>query len=354
VTIPIRNVYYLLCYAWRHAEQETLVDAGELDEFDGVENLFGKVLARGTARLLRQGIDRGYRERTEAIAGVRGKIDLSGTAKQALRVRGQTLCTFEEMTPDVLHNRILRASLRTLLDLQALDPGVRREVALVYRKLDGIGAPRLTRQHFRRVQLNSNMRLYRFLIGLCLLLYDSVQVDESEGAKRFVDFRRDDRKMWRLFEEFVGGFYAIEQRRFRIVSPRRIAWHEPGGPDQHRIPTMNADLILVSPERRIILDTKFYGSPFGGRVGGKLHSNNLYQLLTYLRNREDGAPAGPAHEGILLYPTIHETVRVDVHLNGFWVRARSVDLAREWQAVQEELLAVIGVGGAAGFSVARG
>jgi len=354
VTIPIRNVYYLLCYAWRHAEREDLVDADELDEFDEVQNLFGKVLARGTARLLRQGIDRGYRERTEAIPGVRGKIDLSGTAKQALRVRGQTLCTFEEMTPDVLHNQILRASLRTLLDLQKLDPTVRGEVALVYRKLDGIGPLRLTRQHFRGVQLNSNMRLYRFLIGLCLLLYDSVQVDESEGAMRFFDFRRDDAKMWQLFEDFVGGFYAIEQRQFKIVSPKRIAWHEPGGPDQHRIPTMTADLILRSPERRIVLDTKFYGSPFGGRFGGKLHSNNLYQLLTYLRNREDGAPGEPVHEGILLYPTIRETVRVDVQLNGFWVRARSVDLAGQWQEVREELLSVIGIGSSTSRSIPPG
>jgi len=344
VTIPIRNVYYLLCYAWRHAEQEDLVDADELDEFDAVHNLFGKVLARGTARLLRQGIDRGYRERTEAIPGVRGKIDVSGTAKQALRVRGQVLCTFEEMTPDVLHNRILRASLRTLLHLKELDPAIRREVGLVYRKLDGIGTTRLTRQHFRRVQLNSNMRLYRFLIGLCLLLYDSVQVDESDGAMRFLDFRRDDARMWQLFEDFVSGFYAIEQRQFRIAPSRRIAWHEPGGPDQDRIPTMTADLILVSPERRIILDTKFYRSSFGGRVGGKLHSQNLYQLLTYLQNRESGAGPGAAHEGVLLYPTIHEDIRVDVQLNGFWVRARSVDLANPWQEVREELLEVIGLG----------
>lgn len=342
MTIPIRNVYYLLCYAWRHVEQEDLVDLSELDELDGVQNLFGKVLARGTARLLRQGIDRGYRERTEAIAGVRGKIDVSGTAKRALRVRGQTLCTFEEMTADVLHNRILRASLGTLLTLPNLEPGIRREVGLVYRKLDGITALRLTRRHFRRVQLDSNMRLYRFLIGLCLLLYDSVLVDDATGEARFVDFRREDATMWKVFEDFVVGFYDTEQTRYRVSPSRRIDWHDPRGPDLDRVPVMEADLILESVERRIILDTKFYGSPFGGRVGGKLHSANLYQLLAYLRNREGAHPDGAPHEGVLLYPTIQETVRVDVELGGFQVRARSVDLAKPWREVREELLGVIG------------
>jgi len=87
---------------------------------------------------------------------------------------------------------------------------------------------------------------------------------------------------------FLGGSCAIEQRQFRIAPSKRIAWHEPGGPDQSRIPMMTADLILESPERRIVMDTKFYRSSFGGRGGGKLHSDNLYQLRTYLENRESG------------------------------------------------------------------
>ena len=40
---------------------------------------------------------------------------------------------------------------------------------------------------------------------------------------------------------------------------------------------MEADVILESPERRIILDTKFYRDALGrgrGSGAGKLHSNN--------------------------------------------------------------------------------
>ena len=110
--IPIANIYYLLCYAWEHVEESDVVRLDEVGELERVHDLLGKVLAEGTFRLIRSGIDRGYREVSEDIAGIRGKIDVGETVKRALRSRGQVACTFEEMSHDVLHNRILRSTLR--------------------------------------------------------------------------------------------------------------------------------------------------------------------------------------------------------------------------------------------------
>ena len=87
---------------------------------------------------------------------------------------------------------------------------------------------------------------------------------------------------------------------------------------------MEADVILESPDRRMIMDTKFYKDALarGRGVGtGKLLSGNLYQLLAYLRNREATRPAGPKHEGILLYPKVGEALRADIRLEGFRIQA---------------------------------
>ena len=79
----------------------------------------------------------------------------------------------------------------------------------------------------------------------------------------------------------------------------------------------------------------------GGRFGGKLHSHNLYQLLAYLRNREATSLPGAKHEGILLYPTVDAPVAVDVSLEGFSIRARSIDLAQGWRGIHQDLLKLI-------------
>ena len=86
-----------------------------LEGLSTVQDLLGKVVAGGVNHLFRRGIDRGYVERREDLAGIRGKLAVSETAKRALRARGRAACDFEELSVDILPNRILRTSLHGLL-----------------------------------------------------------------------------------------------------------------------------------------------------------------------------------------------------------------------------------------------
>ena len=340
--IPIANIYYLLCYAWGHVEEADVVRMDELEEMEEVHDLLGMVLAKGTFRLIRGGLDRGYREAQEDLAGIRGKIAVGETVKRALRTRGQVACIFEEMSHDVLHNQILRSTLKLLMRLPGLHSDVRGFVRKAYAKLEGVTVVPLNRRLFKQVQLDRNRRYYRFLLSVCRLIHEQLLVDERSGENRFIDFSED--RMEGLYEDFIIEFYRREQDRYRVNHRgRTIKWVDEGTPEQHRskVPRMEADVILEAPDRRIIMDAKYYQEAFGGRVGGKLHSNNLYQLLAYLRNREATMARGAKHEGILLYPTVAESVAVDVCLENFWVRARSIDLAQDWHKIHDDMLALI-------------
>ncbi|MDE0333202.1 MAG: 5-methylcytosine-specific restriction endonuclease system specificity protein McrC [Nitrospinae bacterium] len=340
--IPIANIYYLLCYAWNHVDERDVVRLEELEGLEKVHDLLGKVLAEGTFRLIRRGIDRGYRELREDLAGIRGKIAVGETAKRALLVRGQVACDFEELSHDVLHNRILRSTLRSLLRLKDLHSGVRAQVRNAYSKLDGVSVVPLHSRLFRQVHIDRNRRYYRFLLSVCRLIHEQLLVDERSGQATFSDFSEE--RMEKLYEDFIIGFYRREQDRYRVNHRgRTIAWVDEGTPDHQRskLPRMEADVILEAPERRIIMDAKYYREAFGGRYGGKLHSNNLYQLMAYVRNREATEATGPKHEGILLYPTVEAPVAADVHLEGFPIRARSIDLSQDWRNIHDDMLALI-------------
>ena len=345
MNIPIANVYYLLCYAWGHAEESDVVRLEDLDGLNRVHDLLGHVLATGTLRLIRRGLDRGYREVREDLAGIRGKVALSDTAARALRSRGRVACDFEELSHDVLHNRILRSTLAALLRVEELDRDVRNRIRLAYRALEGVSVVRLGRRLFGQVQLDRNRRRYRFLLSVCRLVHECLLVDETSGNARFTDFRRDRARMWKLFEEFVTEFYRREQGEFRVNSGgRRIRWDDEGTTDHHRgtIPQMEGDVLLDSSARRIVLDTKYYGEALAGYRGArKLRSDHLYQLLAYLRNREATEP-GPPHEGVLLYPMVGERLAIDLRLEGFSILARSVDLGQPWPGIHQEMLALIG------------
>ena len=195
---------------------------------------------------------------------------------------------------------------------------------------------------FQQVQLDRNRRYYRFLLSVCRLIHEQLLVDERTGEATFTAVGEE--RMERLYEAFIIEFYRREQNHYR-VNPRgrNISWADEGTSDQQRskLPRMEADVILEAPNRRIIMDAKYYWEALGGRYGGKLHSNNLYQLLAYLRNREATAAPGARHEGILLYPTVDVPVSVDVRLEGFWIHARSIDLAQDWHNIHQDMLALI-------------
>jgi len=340
--IPIANIYYLLCYAWRHIEESDVVQLSELKGIEKVHDLLGKVLSEGTFRLIRRGMDRGYRDVHENLSGIRGKIAMGETMKQALHARGQVACNFEEMSHDVLHNRILRSTLKSLLRLPDLHKEVRTSVRNAYLKFTGVTIVPLNRQLFQQVHLDRNRRHYRFLLSICQLIHEQLLVDEKSGEARFMEISKE--RMEKLYEDFIIEFYRREQNRYQVNHQgRTITWVYKGTPDYHqsKLPRMEADVILESSDRRIIMDAKYYQEAFGGRYGGKLHSNNLYQLLAYLRNREATVSPGAKHEGILLYPTVNEQVAVDVCLEGFLISARSINLAQNWNKIHGDMLALI-------------
>ena len=343
--IPILNIYYMLCYAWGHVQERDTARLEALADLSTVYDLLGTVLAGGVNHLVRRGMDRGYLGRREDLAGIRGKLVVGDTVKRALKARARAACDFEELSADILRNRILRASLHRLLrDTSRIDlaPDVRNRVQSAYRKMPGVSPQRLTRSAFTRVQLaGGNRRLYRFLLSVCWLIHEGFGVDERRGHSVFRDFRRD-KGMWRLFEDFVIGFYRRERRDF-TVRGRSISWSGMEGTTETNralIPGMRADLILESKlrARRVILDTKFYSTVL---PGGKLNSGHLYQLLAYLRNRQARRPVGPQHEGILLYAQTDERVRADIRLEGYAIQACTVDLNRDWREIHREMLTIL-------------
>ena len=73
MTIPIRNLYYLFCYAWERFPEGGATDVG-IDACPDLQNLFARILVNGINQLMRRGLDRGYIEIEEETRSPRGRI----------------------------------------------------------------------------------------------------------------------------------------------------------------------------------------------------------------------------------------------------------------------------------------
>ena len=57
--IPIRNIFYLLSYAWNKLDEAEKMEIS-IDDYNDSLNLLGRVLVTGTNRLLKKGLDKSY------------------------------------------------------------------------------------------------------------------------------------------------------------------------------------------------------------------------------------------------------------------------------------------------------
>jgi 5-methylcytosine-specific restriction enzyme subunit McrC len=138
----------------------------------------------------------------------------------------------------------------------------------------------------------------------------------------------------------------VEQSTYQVAGQPKMPWHEAWSAvpeDAGLLPIMRPDVVLISPRRRIILDTKFYREPLMvSRYGGRrVRPSHLYQLFAYLENRNAWAPDGPPHEGLLLYPVVQDAFRLDFRLKGHRIQVRTIDLDQDWREIREDLLEMV-------------
>jgi 5-methylcytosine-specific restriction enzyme subunit McrC len=333
--IPIRNIYYLLSYAWDLLEEaETLaVDTEDLPS--GVD-LLARLLTSGTQRLLKRGMDRGYIAQSDVLTTLRGRVDFSISSRRLLLQQAKAHCDFEDFLPDLLHNQVLKAALLALSACMDLGSRQRSEIHSVLRRMEGISAIRLRKAHFGQVRLHRNNAHYRLLMHLCELAYDNLLVNEQTGETAFRDFIRDEPQMAKLFEAFVSNFYQRETE-FEIRTQERIPWDTPV--PNELLPEMHADAVIRGQGRVLVVECKFYGETLQAGYYSdkpKLRSAHLYQLSSYIRHLES-VNQGPQVEGLLIYPTVGVKVFTDLVLSGQRVRACTIDLGDAWEVIQIQM-----------------
>lgn len=340
--IPIQNVYYLLCYAWKHAQERGVSDVGSIDSREFVD-LFAKSLVGILNHLFRRGLEVGYQPFEEELRGIRGRILLESTVRRMLDRHGRAHCTFDEITPNTLANQILKSTVGRIVRTRALDSNLKDQLQAAHRGMREIDEVPLSAALFKRVQLHGNNKVYKLALHVCEFAYKSIIPDDSGDGYRFDDFLRDEARMSKLFEDFIFNFYSIELTGCSI-SRDLLQWNAVSqqDPELRYLPSMRTDVTIRSGKELLVIDAKFYAETFQSHYGSRsIHSGNLYQLHAYLANYRSLVAPGTQLSGMLLYPAVDAEVRLQYQLEGSRVSVCTLDLTRKWSALERELFEVL-------------
>ena len=339
--IPILNLYYLLCYAWNRLEEGETISVSQVGKNE-VSQLFATVLIEGTSHLFKKGLDRGYVPYSEEIQRIRGKIDFTMNIKRNFFKQPRLHCEFDELDYNILHNQILKTTIKNMIGCQGLEPDTNNKLKNLYLRMHKVDDLCLTKKKFRQVQLNRNNFFYDFLIKVCELVFDNLLISKEGEGGTFKDFLQDETVMRSIFEGFARNFYKRHLKGYNYVGRRNIDWKLKPFSDEDAsvLPMMQTDINIEFPDRKIIIDTKYYKETLNQR--GKIHSGNLYQLFAYLENQEKFDDlVSMKCEGILLYPAINSEFKYDYQYEDHTVSIRTINLNQDWKCIERDLLAVI-------------
>ena len=354
MTIPIRNLYYLFLYAWARFPGGAIGEVG-IDKSPDLPSLFAKLLSAGTRRLFRRGLDRGYKTFTDELIGPRGRIRLDRMLKEATQLRGTAICDFDDLTHDVLHHQVLKATLINLSRCGDLEKDMKHELRVLARSFYDVEDIRLSASCFRRIALSRNNREYFFLIRLCEFVFWALMPDERGApTAKFQQVLDDEVRMSAVFEDFIRNFLQLHRDEYRVRSeaPEWLV-SDATEHDLALLPRMLTDVTLRHPTHTVIIDAKFYKNPLAqSPYGERVRSQHLYQLITYLqheqiRHRDKGV------SGMLIYPAVGQSLRLRYRLLGIPILVATIDLGREWQDIEVELHSLVDdCANAAGYELA--
>ena len=337
--IPVQNIYYMLAYAFQVLNENGYKDIAT-EQFDNVGELCAAILAKGISVQLKRGLGKEYVSQTEPLSSLRGKIDIAESIKAQSMLRKQLVCTYDDFTVNSYMNRILKSTMELLIrsDISKVRKKDLQKLLVFFGDVDSIDVYDIN----WRLQYNRNNQSYRMLISICYLAVKGLLQTNTAGITKLMDFL-DEQRMCRLYEKFILEYYRREHPEVK-ASASQIPW-QLDDDFGAMLPVMQSDIMLSKGSATLIIDAKYYGHTTQSQYGvNTLHSGNLYQIFTYVKNK-DAEYGDQPHtvSGMLLYAQTDEVVQPNhvYHMSGNKITVRTLDLNLPFSDIAKQLDGIV-------------
>jgi 5-methylcytosine-specific restriction enzyme subunit McrC len=341
--ILIKNIYYMLAYAFQILK-ESGYDEIASEEFENIHDLFAFILSKGISNQLKRGIYRDYLLKCNSLSVLRGKLDVYGTIMNKLQRKQLLSCEYDEMSENNLFNKILKTTAVILQRQPSVSKERRKTLKKLILYLDGIDIVESSDIQWDRLRFHRNNQHYKMLLNICYFVLSGLLLSTDKGQYKMAMFLNE-QDMHRLFEKFVLEYYRYHYPELNPISSR-ITWNIDS--DDVKIgvlsvlPIMQTDITLRYGERVLIIDTKYYSRTmqrYEQYASDKwtFHSNNLYQIFTYVKNQDVQNTGNVA--GMLLYAKTEETIAPDhdFHIRGNLFSVKTLDLNMSFRNIAAQL-----------------
>ena len=332
--VVVRNVYYMMAYAFRTLDVDDF-ERLKTEPVDNLADLLAAILTIGISSQRRRGFEHDYNAREEDLLGVRGRIDIRGTARLRAQDRLDVACEYDEFTEDTYKNRVLKTCAGLLVRDAEVPDSRRRELKRSLISMRDVGEVDPSRIEWARLRYHRNNGSYRLLMNVCYMVVQSLILTTDEGKTSLASFTSGQR-LHALYEAFVLEYFRKEHPELGVsakVIDRKVSDDAPAF-----LPQLCTDITLERGKRMLIIDAKCYGRILGTHHDKEILSPaNLNQIQSYVMHAAYGT--GLNVQGMLLYAlTESEDARYESweEIGHTW-HGRTLDLGCEFKDIAAQL-----------------
>lgn len=336
--IPIRNIYYMMTYAYKALDLSEYKNAGT-EDFDNIIDFYTEILLMGLPTMIRSGLIKDYVNKNEQSSIIKGKIDINSTIKQNSLINKKLVINYDEYSEDILLNQIIKATIMFLLKSNEVKKDKRKKLIGLLPYFNEVSNIELNDRIWDSVKFNRNSIRYKFIIHICNCIYNDLLMSNKDDL--ILNGIIDQQRLALLFEKFVFNFYKKETNY--SVSCPKIKWKIDDGYSE-ALPSMETDIVIKHKDITIIIDTKFYTNNMNKRYEDskeKQISNNMYQIYSYVNNW-DKRP-NEIVKGVLLYAKTTADVQPNHHyqIGGNSFSVLNVDLDQDFNEIKRSLFELL-------------
>lgn len=334
--ILIRNIYYMLSYAFQELKRRNYEDIDK-EDFERVQDLFAEILYKGMSMQLKQGLYREYIEKHDTLPLLKGKLDIRETIRNRVQRKSVLSCEFDELSENNIFNQIIKTTACILVREKTVSRIRKLQLKSLLPFFDGVDEVNPFTIRWNMLRYQRSNQTYKMLMNICFFVLEGMLMTDESGAYKMATF--SDEHMNRLFEKFVLEYYKVHHKDVS-ANTEHIEWDIDleKSPMIDFLPAMKTDITLRKENHVLIIDTKYYGHTLQYSFNkATIHSNNLYQVFSYVKN-EDKGNTGDI-EGMLLYAKTQEEIspNLDAVFGKNRIRVKTLDLNKEFKDIAGQL-----------------
>ena len=337
--IPIQNIYYMLAYAFSELKSNRYKSI-ELEHFENVPDICAAILIKGISLQLKRGLHKDYIDKNEALTSPKGKINVSESVKTLSILKQQLYCDYDDFSVNSHFNQIVKSTMNRLISSN-IDTKRKKDLKRLIMYFSDVDIIDLHNVNWN-VNYNRNNKTYKLLISVCYMVVKNLIQTTSSGKTKVMDFF-DEQRMCRLYEKFILEYYRKEIPQIN-ANASKIDWKLAEGESFDMLPEMKSDIMLSdkSGKNVLIIDAKYYEHSMQKNYEKHtFHSHNLYQIFTYVKNKEAALECKEHNpvSGMLLYAKTDEEIYPDNEytMSGNKISVKVLDLNCDFDKIEEQL-----------------